>query len=117
MQWIARHSRCKRCAGRRHLLQAGTECCAAVTAGVVESDIGSKALCDMERYGSPASAYYRIREAIRRRMAIPTKLVSAGYCIVLATEHTTRVLGEVGEQRQLSIEWQKADRSMRLIQH
>jgi hypothetical protein len=45
---------------------------AAVTAGVIESEIGAKNTCDVQRYYSDASAYRPIADAIKRRMEVPT---------------------------------------------
>ena len=46
----------------------------AVTAGVIESEIGAKNTCDFQRYYSESSAYSTIADAIKRRMEVPTSV-------------------------------------------
>lgn len=60
---------------------------AAVTAGVIESEIGNKNKCDFERYYGSESAYRSIADAIQKRMDVPAKvcpcslvLISRGIC-------------------------------------
>jgi hypothetical protein len=48
---------------------------AAVTAGVIESELGAKSLCDVERYYSAESAYHSVADAIRRRMEVPLQVL------------------------------------------
>ncbi len=46
--------------------------CAAVTAGVIASDIGAKNVCDVQRYYDSNSAYSSMADAIKHRMEVPT---------------------------------------------
>ena len=47
-------------------------CLAAVTAGLIASDIGAKTICDVEQYYKSDSAYHTIADAIKRRMEVPS---------------------------------------------
>ena len=49
-------------------------CCAAVTAGVIESEIRKNNKCDFQRYHGPESAYHSIADAIQKRMDVPAKV-------------------------------------------
>ena len=51
---------------------------AAVTAGVIESEIGKKNKCDFERYYGSGSAYLSIADAIQKRMDVPAKVRLCG---------------------------------------
>lgn len=53
---------------------------AAVTAGVIESEIGAKNKCDVQRYYDSGSAYHPMADAIKRRMEVPTTVRARCYC-------------------------------------
>ena len=48
--------------------------CAAVTAGVIESEIRNNNKCDFGRYYGSGSAYHSIADAIQKRMDVPAKV-------------------------------------------
>ena len=55
-------------------LQIGISACAAVTAGLIESEIRNNNKCDFDRYYGSTSAYHSIADAIQKRMDILAKV-------------------------------------------
>ena len=68
---------CRHCCGCCRPSQCHLAC-AAVTAGLIESEIHNKNRCDFGRYYSSASAYHSIADAIQKRMDILAKVSLAG---------------------------------------
>ena len=58
--------------------QDGIFACAAVTAGLIESEIRNNNKCDFDRYYGSSSAYHSIADAIQKRMDILAKVSPAG---------------------------------------
>ena len=54
--------------------QSGISACAAVTAGLIESEIRNNNKCDFDRYYGSTSAYHSIADAIQKRMDILAKV-------------------------------------------
>ena len=46
-----------------------------MTAGVIESELGAKSQCDVERYYAADSAYRTVADAIKRRMEVPLQVL------------------------------------------
>ena len=59
-------------------LQKGISAYAAVTAGLIESEIRNNNKCDFDRYYGSTSAYHPIADAIQKRMDILAKVSPAG---------------------------------------
>ena len=53
---------------------SGISACAAVTAGLIESEIRNNNKCDFDRYYGSTSAYHSIADAIQKRMDILAKV-------------------------------------------
>ena len=71
-------------------LRCGISACAAVTAGLIESEIRNNNKCDFDRYYGSTSAYHSIADAIQKRMDILAKFSLAGSDLIRMPETPDR---------------------------
>ena len=80
-------------------LQSGNFACAAVTAGLIESEIRNNNKCDFDSYYGSTSAYHSIADAIQKRMDILAKVSPAkSYLLTMPVKsdrHTHRLANQV----------------------
>ena len=66
---------------------------AAVTAGVIKSEIRNNNKCDFDRYYGRESAYHSIADAIQKRMDVPAKV---------CTDNVFTDIGSASQKRRMS---------------